>query len=83
MREKMKKYNFWTSLAGSVVILICAIGKFCGFEIENEIISNVIIAFAGVLVVFGVVVPDEKHNSQEDLKNENITQNDENSQKKQ
>ena len=59
MKEKIKSYSFWMTLAGSVVILISAIGKLCGFEIENEIVSNVILAFAGVLVAMGIISKDD------------------------
>ena len=55
MKNKIKSYGFWTALAGAVVVLINALGKAFGFSIDNEVVTNVIMAIAGVLVVLGVV----------------------------
>ena len=55
-KKLIKSYGFWTALAGAVVVLVNAIGRACGFFVEEELISDIIMAVAGVLVVFGVVV---------------------------
>ena len=55
MKNKIKSYGFWTALAGAVVVLVNALGQMFGFSVDNEIITNVIMAIAGVLVVLGVV----------------------------
>ena len=55
MKNKIKSYGFWTALAGAVVVLINALGKAFGFSIDNEVVTNLIMAIAGVLVVLGVV----------------------------
>ena len=54
--KKIRNYSFWVSLTSAIVILIQAIGKICGFEVENTIVENLIMAICGVLVVLGVVV---------------------------
>ena len=79
MKEKIKRYSFWTTLAGSSVIIASVIGKIFGFQIENEIISDAIIAFAGLLVALGVVIPDDK---QEKLKEDEKTESDDEKQSK-
>ncbi len=55
MKNKIKSYGFWTALAGAVVVLVNALGQMFGFSVDNEIITNVIMSIAGVLVVLGVV----------------------------
>lgn len=64
--KKIKSYGFWTALSGAIVVLINAIGKCFGFSVEEEIVSNIIMAIAGVLVVFGVVSMPKKEDSQGD-----------------
>ena len=56
MKKLVKSYGFWTALAGAVVVLVQALGKLFGFSIAEEVVSNLIMSIAGILVVFGVVV---------------------------
>ena len=65
--KKIKSYGFWVALSGAVVFLVNALGRAFGFAVEDEAVSNVIMAIAGVLVVLGVVVMpnDEKENIEE------------------
>lgn len=66
MKNKIKSYGFWTALAGAVVVLVNALGQMFGFSVDNEIITNVIMAIAGLLVVLGVVtMPKGDSNQQE------------------
>ena len=43
-----------------MVVLVGAIGKCFGFSVEGELVSNIVMAIAGVLVVFGVVTMPQK-----------------------
>lgn len=72
LKKLIKSYGFWTALSGAVVVLINAIGKACGFFVQEETISDIIMAIAGVLVVFGVVsMPKQlKEEKSEDKKEE-------------
>lgn len=58
--KNFKSYGFWTALAGALVVLINAIGKCCGFVVEEQIVSDIVMAIAGVLVVFGIVSMPKK-----------------------
>ena len=65
MKEKIKSYSFWTALSGAVVVLLQAIGKCFGFSINSEVVSGLIMAVAGILVVFGIVsMPSKNDKSQ-------------------
>lgn len=64
--KKMKSYSFWISLTGALIIFINCLGNIFGFKIENTVIENVIMSFAGILVVFGVVTKDNKNENEEE-----------------
>ena len=71
-----KSYGFWTALSGALVMLINAIGKCFGFSVEEQIISDIVMAVAGVLVVFGVVAMPKGENTKKE-QDENQTETDE------
>lgn len=66
IKKLIKTYGFWTALAGAIVVLVNAIGKACGFFVEEETISDIIMAIAGVLVVFGIVSMPKQVKGKED-----------------
>ena len=70
MKNKIKSYGFWTALASAVVVLVNALGQMFGFSVDNEIITNVIMAIAGVLVVLGVVTMPKGDSNQQEGKSE-------------
>ncbi len=55
LKNLMKSYSFWTALAGALVILVNSLGAVFGFQIEEKLISDIVMAVAGVLVAFGIV----------------------------
>ena len=69
MKKLVKSYGFWTALAGAVVVLVQALGKLFGFSIAEEVVSNLIMSIAGILVVFGVVVIPKEDVLDEDNSN--------------
>ena len=75
MKEKIKSYGFWTALAGAMVVLVDALGDLFGFSVSDEIVSGVVMAVAGVLVVLGVVTMP-KGEKKEKLSEEEKTEND-------
>lgn len=71
LKTLIKSYGFWTALAGALVVLIGAIGDICGFQIKDELVTNIIMAIAGVLVVFGVVsMPGKEEPKKEESENQ-------------
>ncbi len=53
--KKIKSYSFWVALSGAAVVFVSVLGKIFGFAIKDELVSDLVMAFAGILVVFGVV----------------------------
>lgn len=72
--ERMKSYSFWVSFSGALIIFINCLGRIFNFQIENEIVEDVIMSIAGLLVVLGFVTkesndseePDEEQGEDED-----------------
>ena len=74
--KRFKSYGFWTALSGAVVIFLNALGDCFGFSIDNELVSGLIMAFAGVLVVLGVVsMPKNDETKSEDETGEESNEN--------
>lgn len=66
---KYKSYAFWTSLSAAVVVLATTIAKMFGVSINDKLISDFVMAIAGILIVFGIVkMPSQKQ--QEELSDE-------------
>ncbi len=55
LKNLIRSYSFWTALAGALGILASAIGRAFSFKIEEKIISDIVMAVAGVLVAVGIV----------------------------
>ena len=70
--ERMKSYSFWVSFSGALIIFINCLGRIFNFQIENEIVEDVIMSIAGLLVVFGFVTKETKDNKDnlEDIEEE-------------
>lgn len=43
-----------------MIMLLNALGKAFGFQIENQIVEDCIMSIAGILVVFGIVSMNDK-----------------------
>ena len=86
LKNLMKSYSFWTALAGALVILVNSLGAVFGFQIEEKLISDIVMAVAGVLVAFGIVtlpastkdITTESDDSQQSSVEEKNQQNEDN-----
>lgn len=79
-KDRIKSYGFWTALSGAVVVLLQAIGDCFGFSIQSELVSGIIMAIAGVLVVFGVVsMPNKDGSTDKESEEQTENQTEENS----
>ena len=70
MKKRIKQYSFWTGLSAARVFLIGSIAKAFGFHFKEEIVSEIIMAICGVLVVFGVVNAPFKEDEETEKKDE-------------
>ena len=68
MIKLIKSYKFWTSLAGSVGLILTAMSDTFGISINVSGVKETIMAICGVLIVFGVVkkpVQEKKENQEQ------------------
>lgn len=68
--KKFRNYGFWTALSGALVLFIKTLGDAFGFSIHQETISNLVMALAELLVVFGIVVMPKNSEEETSTKNE-------------
>lgn len=68
--KKFRSYSFWISLSGAIILLINALGRAFGFSIENQLVEDIVLSIAGVLVVLGLVTMDFKPNDEEKEEND-------------
>lgn len=69
-KHMIKSYSFWTTLAGSLALVASAIGKAFSIKIEEKIITDIVMAIAGVLVAVGVVtMPSDKSKTEKEAEN--------------
>lgn len=76
-KDRIKSYGFWTALSGAVVILVQSITKCFGVEVQEELISDIIMSVCGVLVVFGIVTMPNKKETQNEEESEKKEENSE------
>lgn len=74
--KKFKNYGFWTSLTAAIILFLNALGNAFGFSIENKIVEDCIMAFAGILVALGLVSKSSKTENKE--KENSVSENDDN-----
>ena len=73
LKNRLKSYSFWVSLASAILLLVQAIGKPLGLVINEEIYMSIVNSVLGVFVVLGII----SHPAQNLLTNKD-TQNSEN-----
>ena len=76
LKEKIKSYSYWVSLASAIVLILKVIGAKFGFNIDATLASDIITSVCSVLVITGIIVtPTSKANSDLELLNSKTSQN--------
>ena len=76
IKEKVKSYSFWVSLASALVLILQVIGSKLGFYVDARLASDIITSACSILVVTGIIVtPTAK--SSIDTETEKPSNNDE------
>ena len=65
--NKFKTTGFWVSLSGAVMLVVQTILGAFGITFNSEIVSNVVSAICGVLVMVGVLIPTKLDSLKVDL----------------
>ena len=76
LREKIKSYGFWVSLASAVILILKVLGSRFGFTVDETMISDLFTALCSILVILGIiVVPGVKQSQIADLFSGSLNQN--------
>lgn len=65
LKNKLKSYSFWVSLASAVLLLVQTIGRPLGLVIDESTYMSIVNSVLGVFVVLGII----SHPAQNLLKN--------------
>ena len=55
LKEKLKSYRFWVSLASAILLLVQAIGGPLGLSVDEETYMSIVNSVLGVFVVLGII----------------------------
>lgn len=70
LKDKIKSYSFWVSLASAVILILKVLGSRFGFSIDESMVSDIFTAICSVLVLLGIIVIPQA--PQSTLENQNL-----------
>ena len=56
LRDKIKSYSFWVSIASAVILILKVLGNRFGFTVDESMISDLFTALCSILVLLGIIV---------------------------
>lgn len=56
IKDKIKSYSFWVSLASAVILILKVIGSRFGFTVDESMVSDAFTAICSILVLLGIIV---------------------------
>jgi len=57
LKDRIKTYNFWVSLASAILLIVNTLGKQLNFSIDENLYNDLFTSFCGILVLLGIIVP--------------------------
>ena len=72
LKDKIKSYSFWVSLASAIILILKILGNRFGFVIDETMVSDLFTALCSILVLLGIIVPPQntQNTSSIDSKNQ-------------
>ncbi len=58
--KKINTYSFWVSLSSALLIIVQAVGRPLGYEVDTEVYMSVINSVLGAFVLVGIVPKTSK-----------------------
>lgn len=56
IKDKIKTYSFWVSLASAVILILKVLGSRFGFTVDESMVSDAFTAICSILVLLGIIV---------------------------
>ena len=68
IKDKIKSYSFWVSLASAVILILKILGNRFGFTVDETMVSDLFTALCSVLVLLGIIVVpvNQSYNTQQE-----------------
>lgn len=70
LKDKIKSYSFWVSIASAVILILKVLGNRFGFTVDESMISDIFTALCSVLVLLGIIVipqsPSQTNSNKQD-----------------
>jgi len=70
MKQKLKTYGFWISLATAILVVLKVLGDAFSFYINEELVLGVVSSICGVFVVLGFIHKPSDEKSTKENENE-------------
>lgn len=71
LKDKIKSYSFWVSIASAVILILKVLGNRFGFTVDESMISDIFTALCSVLVLLGIIVipqsPSQTNSTKQDI----------------
>jgi len=58
--KKINTYSFWVSLSSALLIIVQAVGRPLGYEVDTEVYMSIINSVLGAFVLVGIVPKPSK-----------------------
>lgn len=65
LKDKIKSYSFWVSLASALILILKVLGSRFGFTIDESMVSDIFTAICSILVLLGIIVIPQAPNTTE------------------
>lgn len=75
IKDKIKSYSFWVSLASAVILILKVVGSRFGFTVDESMVSDAFTALCSILVLLGIiVVPSTQDKTSQTQESTELTQ---------
>lgn len=71
LKDKIKSYSFWVSLASAIILILKVLGSRFGFTVDESMVSDFFTAICSILVLLGIIVIPQSGNQTQTKDNNN------------
>lgn len=71
LKDKIKSYSFWVSIASAVILILKVLGSRFGFTVDESMVSDIFTALCSILVLMGIIVVPSNNQTGSAIKNIN------------
>lgn len=66
LKDRIKTYNFWLSIASAIFLIINLIGRRFNFTIDESLFNDIFTSICGIFVLLGIIAPPTKSEENSD-----------------